>query len=83
MQAKKQIESLEIRRATVRRTTDLLQAVFTLALHREGFGKERIKRINGYVDEIIDEYTAMQEDDVDYADAKLREAVRKVMGDAD
>lgn len=81
LQEKKRLEAMQIRLETIRHTTSFLQDVFTLALNSEGFGRERINRINGHVNEIVEKYTAMQDDDIDYAEGKLREAVRKVMGE--
>ena len=53
----------------------------TLALNREGFGKERIKRVNRYFDELNDEYMDALQSGSDYANEKLKAAVRDVMGE--
>lgn len=80
LQAKKHIEQTMTAKEAVRRTTDLLQDVFTIALNREGYGAKRIHRVNGYINETLAEYAALiEEGDVEYASDTLKKRAAAIM----
>lgn len=76
LQAKRRAEDIEL----INKTCDYVADIMTLALNREGFGKERIKRVNRYFNELNDEYMEALQSGSDYANEKLKAAVRDVMG---
>lgn len=79
IKAAKSAEREYLIKDAVARTTNFLQDIFIVALNQEGMGKVRINRVSGYVNELVQEYRTMQESDQDYADAKLQEAVKRIM----
>jgi hypothetical protein len=82
LQQRKETELREAYRKGVLVTQDFLQNVFTVALNREGFGKDRILRVNRYVNEVINEYSFLQDEDIEYAQGKLESAVQRIMDGA-
>lgn len=65
--------------ALVQKTLNYVSKVMTLALNKEGLGKSRIKRVNGYFDEFNNEYLAALNDGTDYAETKLNERYAQIM----
>lgn len=62
------------------KTVVYMNKIFTLALNKEGMGKERIGRISGYTNELNEEYMQLLDTDAEYANAKLDEAYEAIMG---
>ena len=80
LQARNQLKIMAIRQETAHKLTTMLQSIFIIALNEEGFGKDRINRVSQNVNRLLDEYVHLQDTDPDYADAKLQEAVERIMG---
>lgn len=70
------------RKAVVHRCITTIFQASAVALNEEfGFGPERIIRFRNMVEQAITEYGGLMNDtDVDYADGKLEEAYKRIMG---
>ena len=83
--AAKQILRDEEKTAIVHQCVTWMYQTSAVALNDEfGFGEERIVRFRGKLNSIIEEFGGLQKmNDVDYADAKLEERYKKIMGHDD
>lgn len=83
LMATKAAISSEERKHIVHRCCVTLYQSAAVALNEQfGFGQKRIVDFRNAVQSVMDEYEALQTtDDVDYADAKLEQRYRQIMGD--
>lgn len=83
LMAMKAAMSVSEKRAMVRRIMTTIYQGAAIALNNEfGFGAERIARFCDALDATLVEYgVEMDENDHEYADAKLEEAYLRIMGE--
>jgi len=83
LMAMKAAMSFDEKRALVRRNMTTIYKGASVILNREfGFGAKRIKRFCGCLDDFLVEYgVEMDNNDAEYADAKLDEAYLRIMGE--
>lgn len=83
LMAMKAAMSVDEKRMLVRRNMTTIYHGAAIALNNEfGFGAERIARFHDALDKTLVEYgVEMDNNDVEYADAKLEEAYLRIMGE--